>query len=103
MVTDYEAGRGIPNNLILGKMERVLGIKLRGKERGQPMAPPGKKWDNAAASTAQGAPPPTRHDVIARQQQQQLQLQLQQQHQQQQQHKHQQQEAGWSTVSSRRK
>ncbi|KAL7732793.1 hypothetical protein ACLKA6_005931 [Drosophila palustris] len=43
IVTDYEAGRGIPNNLILGKMERVLGMKLRGKERGQPMAPPGKK------------------------------------------------------------
>lgn len=43
VVTDYEAGRGIPNNLILGKMERVLGIKLRGKERGQPIAPPGKK------------------------------------------------------------
>ncbi|XP_070136429.1 endothelial differentiation-related factor 1 homolog [Drosophila bipectinata] len=40
VVTDYEAGRGIPNNLILGKMERVLGIKLRGKERGQPIAPP---------------------------------------------------------------
>ncbi|XP_017128518.1 endothelial differentiation-related factor 1 homolog [Drosophila gunungcola] len=43
VVTDYEAGRGIPNNLILGKMERVLGMKLRGKERGQPIAPPGKK------------------------------------------------------------
>lgn len=97
MVTDYEAGRGIPNNLILGKMERVLGIKLRGKERGQPMAPPGKKWDNAAASTASGAPP-TRHNAIARQPQQQQQQQPQHQQKQQQQ-----QEAGWSTVSSRRK
>lgn len=44
IVNDYEAGRGIPNNLILGKIERVIGIKLRGKEIGTPMAPPGKKW-----------------------------------------------------------
>lgn len=42
IVNDYEAGRGIPNNLILGKIERVIGLKLRGKERGQPMLPPGK-------------------------------------------------------------
>lgn len=47
IVTDYEAGRGIPNNMILGKIERVIGIKLRGKDRGQPLAPPGKKWENA--------------------------------------------------------
>lgn len=44
IVNDYEAGRGIPNNLILGKIERVIGVKLRGKERGQPLLPPGKKW-----------------------------------------------------------
>lgn len=31
LIADYEAGRGIPNNEILGKIERVLGIKLRGK------------------------------------------------------------------------
>ncbi|TMW52037.1 hypothetical protein DOY81_002889 [Sarcophaga bullata] len=43
VVTDYEAGRGIPNNMVLGKIERVIGIKLRGKDRGQPLAPPGKK------------------------------------------------------------
>lgn len=33
VITDYEAGRGIPNNVIMGKIERVLGIKLRGKDR----------------------------------------------------------------------
>lgn len=33
--------------MILGKIERVIGIKLRGKDRGQPLAPPGKKWENA--------------------------------------------------------
>ncbi|KAG5678001.1 hypothetical protein PVAND_007712 [Polypedilum vanderplanki] len=43
IVTDYEAGRGIPNNIILGKMERVLGIKLRGKDIGQPLAPSSAK------------------------------------------------------------
>lgn len=43
IVNDYEAGRGIPNNIILGKMERVIGIKLRGKEIGQPLAPPTAK------------------------------------------------------------
>ncbi|XP_044733073.1 endothelial differentiation-related factor 1 homolog [Chrysoperla carnea] len=43
VVNDYEAGRGIPNNLVIGKMEKVLGIKLRGKDRGQPLVPPGTK------------------------------------------------------------
>jgi len=43
VVTDYEAGRGIPNQMILGKMERVLGLKLRGKDKGQPMVPIEKK------------------------------------------------------------
>ncbi|XP_055686994.1 endothelial differentiation-related factor 1 homolog [Lutzomyia longipalpis] len=43
VVNEYEAGRGIPNNVILAKMERALGIRLRGKERGKPMVPPTKK------------------------------------------------------------
>lgn len=43
IVNDYEAGRGIPNNLILGKIERVIGLKLRGKERGKPLVLPGAK------------------------------------------------------------
>lgn len=40
VITDYEAGRGIPNNIIIGKIERVIGIKLRGKDRGQAVVPP---------------------------------------------------------------
>jgi len=45
VINDYEAGRGIPNQLVIGKIERVLGIKLRGKDRGKPLAAPGtKKW-----------------------------------------------------------
>lgn len=43
VVTDYENGSAIPNNQILSKMERALGIKLRGKDKGQPSAPPAPK------------------------------------------------------------
>ena len=30
VLQDYESGRAIPNPQILGKLERVLGVKLRG-------------------------------------------------------------------------
>lgn len=43
VITDYEAGRGIPNNVIIGKIEKVIGLKLRGKDRGKPLLPPGHK------------------------------------------------------------
>ena len=42
VINDYEAGRGVPNQQILGKIERAVGIKLRGKDIGQPLVPPGK-------------------------------------------------------------
>ena len=40
IVNEYEAGKAIPNQQILGKLERILGIKLRGKDKGQLL--PGK-------------------------------------------------------------
>nr|CAG4645937.1 EOG090X0ILG [Lynceus sp. MCZ IZ 141354] len=43
VINDYEAGRGIPNQQILGKIERAIGMKLRGKDKGQALVPPGKK------------------------------------------------------------
>lgn len=31
VIADYESGHAIPNNHILGKLEKVLSVKLRGK------------------------------------------------------------------------
>ena len=33
VLQDYESGKAIPNPQILGKLERVLGVKLRGMSR----------------------------------------------------------------------
>lgn len=38
VVGDYESGRAVPNQQVLGKMEKQLGIKLRGKDIGSPLA-----------------------------------------------------------------
>ncbi len=37
IVNEYESGKGVPNQQILAKMERVLGVKLRGKDIGSPL------------------------------------------------------------------
>ena len=37
VVNDYEAGRAVPNQQLLAKMERALGVKLRGKGIGEPL------------------------------------------------------------------
>ncbi|KAK2712942.1 endothelial differentiation-related factor 1 homolog [Artemia franciscana] len=43
IVNEYENGKAIPNQQILAKIERAIGMKLRGKDKGQPLAPPPKK------------------------------------------------------------
>ncbi|XP_061026066.1 endothelial differentiation-related factor 1-like [Eubalaena glacialis] len=37
VVADRERGRAIPNNQVLGKIERAIGLKLRGKDIGKPI------------------------------------------------------------------
>ena len=43
VVNEYESSKAVPNQAILGKMERALEIKLRGKDKGAPLAPKAKK------------------------------------------------------------
>uniref|UniRef100_A0A8C3S4I9 Endothelial differentiation related factor 1 n=1 Tax=Chelydra serpentina TaxID=8475 RepID=A0A8C3S4I9_CHESE len=44
VIADYECGRAIPNNQVLGKIERAIGLKLRGRDIGKPLeaGPKGK-------------------------------------------------------------
>lgn len=44
VINDYEAARAIPNQQVLSKIERALGVKLRGKNIGEPFGGPKKKW-----------------------------------------------------------
>ncbi|KAK1787820.1 hypothetical protein P4O66_016313 [Electrophorus voltai] len=37
VIADYESGKAIPNNQIMGKIERAIGLKLRGKDIGEPL------------------------------------------------------------------
>lgn len=43
VINDYEAARAIPNQQVLSKIERALGVKLRGKNIGEPFGGPKKK------------------------------------------------------------
>ncbi|ODV96848.1 hypothetical protein PACTADRAFT_48656 [Pachysolen tannophilus NRRL Y-2460] len=39
VINDYEAGRAVPNQQLLAKLEKTLGVKLRGKNIGEPLFP----------------------------------------------------------------
>jgi len=43
VVAECESGRAVVNQQILGKLERSLGVKLRGQNIGEPLGPRGKK------------------------------------------------------------
>jgi len=43
VVNEYEQGKAIPNNQVLARMERILGVKLRGKNIGSPIEPKAPK------------------------------------------------------------
>ncbi|KAI4528354.1 multi protein bridging factor 1-domain-containing protein [Schizophyllum commune] len=42
VIQDYESGRAVPNPQILGKLERALGVKLRGSDIGAKLGGPKK-------------------------------------------------------------
>jgi len=42
VIQDYESSKATPNPQILGKLERALGVKLRGSDIGAPLAGPKK-------------------------------------------------------------
>lgn len=39
IIAEYECGKAIPNNQVMGKIERAIGLKLRGREIGLPLDP----------------------------------------------------------------
>ncbi|KAG1796794.1 multi protein bridging factor 1-domain-containing protein [Suillus plorans] len=42
VIQDYESGKAIPNPAVLGKFERILGVKLRGADIGKKLEGPKK-------------------------------------------------------------
>lgn len=43
VIQSYENGSAAPDQQLLGKLERILGIKLRGSDIGAPLSGPKKK------------------------------------------------------------
>jgi len=52
VLQEYESGRAIPNTQILAKLERSLGVKLRGNDIGKKLDGPPKKAQAASSSNA---------------------------------------------------
>ena len=36
VISEFESGKAIPNQQVLGKIERAIGLRLRGKDKGKP-------------------------------------------------------------------
>nr|XP_053649335.1 endothelial differentiation-related factor 1-like [Cherax quadricarinatus] len=43
VIQEYEQGKAVPNQNVLGKIERAIGLRLRGKDKGQAIQPLGNK------------------------------------------------------------
>lgn len=43
VINEYEAAKCIPNAQIMSKLQRALGVKLSGPNKGQPLGGPKKK------------------------------------------------------------
>ncbi len=43
IINEYESGRAIPSQQVLAKLERILGVKLRGSNIGEKLEPRGSK------------------------------------------------------------
>eukprot|EP00994_Dinema_validum_P006989 NODE_5487_length_405_cov_95.721910_g4798_i0.p2 GENE.NODE_5487_length_405_cov_95.721910_g4798_i0~~NODE_5487_length_405_cov_95.721910_g4798_i0.p2 ORF type:complete len:67 (+),score=21.02 NODE_5487_length_405_cov_95.721910_g4798_i0:30-230(+) len=52
VVGEYETGKAIPNGQLLQKMQKALGVKLTGKDLGQPLNAPKPKPKAAAKAPA---------------------------------------------------
>jgi len=52
VLQDYEAGKAVPNQVVLAKLERALGVKLRGADIGKKLKTPGAKKEAAAAAAS---------------------------------------------------
>ncbi len=42
VINEYEQAKGIPNQQIINKLQRALGVKLTGANKGQPFGAPKK-------------------------------------------------------------
>ncbi|XP_037775213.1 endothelial differentiation-related factor 1-like [Penaeus monodon] len=43
VIQEYEQGKAVPNQNIITKIEKAIGMRLRGKDKGQPLPAPGSK------------------------------------------------------------
>lgn len=54
VVNEFESGAAIMNNQILAKMEKALGVRVRGKDKGKPIQPPAPKASTSKTAASGG-------------------------------------------------